>query len=54
MKNPGVSGWRGPYLHELPKDPWGHPYIYHRSGSDFKILSAGPDGQEGTADDIGG
>ena len=22
-------GWEGPYLpHELPADPWGHPYVY--------------------------
>lgn len=54
VKNPGVSGWKGPYLKDVPKDPWGHPYIYHPSGSSYKVLSAGPDGQEGTADDVGG
>jgi general secretion pathway protein G len=40
----------------LPLDPWDHPYIYrcpsNTPGDDFDVLSAGPDGQEGTADDI--
>jgi general secretion pathway protein G len=27
--DPGVSGWRGPYLTKgVPLDPWGHPYVY--------------------------
>jgi general secretion pathway protein G len=44
------------YLRELNKDPWGNPYIYivpgehHRDSYD--ILSTGPDGARGTADDI--
>ena len=50
--------WKGPYIDqaELPKDPWGHDYVYlfpgvkHPSGYD--LISAGPDGQLGTADDI--
>jgi predicted transcriptional regulator len=33
-------------------DPWGNPYIYHRSENSFLVLSAGPDGKEGTADDV--
>jgi general secretion pathway protein G len=40
----------------LPMDPWDHPYIYrcpsNTPGDDFDVLSSGPDGQEGTADDI--
>jgi general secretion pathway protein G len=39
----------------VPMDPWEHPYIYRCPGSngdDFDLLSAGPDGQEGTSDDI--
>jgi general secretion pathway protein G len=57
VTNPGnITGWHGPYIEKLPNDPWGHPYIYHppggEGGSDFQVLSAGPDGQEGTADDI--
>ena len=49
--------WNGPYIKgSLPNDPWGHPYIYKAPGDhspDYDIFSAGPDGQPGTADDIG-
>lgn len=38
-------------------DPWGHPYRYAnpatRSKSGYDLWSAGADGQDGTADDIG-
>ncbi len=49
--------WNGPYLDELPKDPWGHDYQYEypatRSKRDFpEIWSYGPDGEDGTEDDI--
>lgn len=38
---------------ELPKDPWGNEYRYVcEDGQNFTISSAGPDGQEGSADDI--
>src|SRR5208283_500101 len=52
-----VGGWRGPYLEsDVPLDPWGHPYIYQypskRYPSGYDIISMGPDGQLGTADDI--
>jgi general secretion pathway protein G len=52
-----VAGWRGPYLlSDIPLDPWGHPYVYQYPGklnpSGYDIISAGPDGQLGTADDI--
>jgi len=58
MQRPNdARNWRGAYLRELPVDPWGHPYIYYYPGKhnqDFlDVLSAGPDGQEGTDDDIG-
>jgi hypothetical protein len=33
-------------------DPWGAPYIYSHNEYTFNILSTGPDGKEGTADDI--
>jgi general secretion pathway protein G len=51
--------WTGPYLTEtkLPLDPWGNPYQYAFPGTHNKerpdIWSRGPDGQDGTADDIG-
>ncbi|NBT59180.1 type II secretion system protein GspG [bacterium] len=38
---------------EVPKDPWGNDYRYAcEDGQNFTITSAGPDGQEGSADDI--
>ncbi|MFZ5906321.1 MAG: DUF4388 domain-containing protein [Nitrospirota bacterium] len=33
-------------------DPWGNPYRYTQNGYAFIVLSAGPDGVPGTADDI--
>jgi len=52
-----AKNWRGPYLGKLPIDVWGHPYLYYCPGkknqSFFDLLSVGPDGQEGTDDDIG-
>jgi general secretion pathway protein G len=55
--------WRGPYIKEEPRDPWNHPLKYERveasdsssseaGGKPFKLWSMGPDGQDGTADDI--
>ena len=54
----GNTNWSGPYLDpaKLPVDPWGHSYIYHFPGrhelGSYDLQSAGPDGKEGTADDI--
>jgi general secretion pathway protein G len=49
--------WRGPYLDEgrLPVDPWGNPFNYSADEMNdiVNITSNGPDGQMGTADDIG-
>ncbi len=49
--------WHGPYLENLPKDPWGNDYIYEFPGkhnpNSYDIMSLGPDGQSGTDDDIG-
>ncbi|MBI3591934.1 MAG: type II secretion system protein GspG, partial [Nitrospirae bacterium] len=33
-------------------DSWGRPYIYKPVAGDFVLFSAGPDGKEGTADDV--
>jgi general secretion pathway protein G len=44
------AGWAGPYLKKkLPKDPWGHEYIYKFPGAhgDFDLVSWGKDGQAG-------
>jgi len=63
VKKPGDSKladkWNGPYLDvsKLPLDPWDHDYKFvapgkHNSAS-FDVWSTGPDGQDGTDDDIG-
>jgi general secretion pathway protein G len=43
--------WAGPYLKkDVPKDPWGHPYVYLAPGThnnDFDLMSYGKDGQPG-------
>lgn len=57
VHQPGnASGWLGPYLEkQVPLDPWDNPYIYRhpaRIGIDFDVISTGPDGLEGTEDDI--
>lgn len=52
------QGWHGPYLDSdtIPVDPWGNPYVYTFPGkhntSSFDIVSAGPDQQLNTDDDI--
>jgi general secretion pathway protein G len=49
--------WMGPYLEKFPIDAWGHPFVYRCPGTadptSFDLLSVGPDGIEGTPDDIG-
>jgi general secretion pathway protein G len=57
VRNPGSNdSWKGPYLaKDLPKDPWGHPYVYRCPGTqerDYELSSPGADGSDGTADDI--
>jgi len=53
----GTTNWHGPYLENVPIDPWGNKYIYefpgkHNQGS-YDLMSLGPDGKKGTDDDIG-
>lgn len=49
----GVSSWSGPYLKSagVPKDPWGHPYLYRAPGQSgpYDIGSMGPEGREGSS-----
>lgn len=51
-----AQNWRGPYLKDIPKDPWGNEYIYECPGrmnpSSYDLISPGPDGKSGTEDDI--
>jgi len=45
--------WDGPYLaKEIPKDPWGHEYVYRYPGEhgDYDIISYGADGEPGGED----
>jgi general secretion pathway protein G len=53
----GVKGWGGPYLKALPKDPWGNAFKYVCPGvhnpQGYDLSSLGPDGKDGTPDDIG-
>jgi general secretion pathway protein G len=57
VENPGnMSTWTHAYLDKMPIDQWGHPYVYRcpgTNGAPFDIYSMGPDGIDGTADDIG-
>lgn len=55
LTSPGdAKAWRGPYIEPNKlTDPWDQPFGYECSdGRNFKITSAGPDGQMGSADDI--
>lgn len=51
--------WAGPYLDPNRSliDPWHNPYKYNakgtKSGAGFDVWSIGPDGQDGSEDDIG-
>ena len=52
-----AKNWRGPYIKEVPKDPWGNDYIYvipgQKNASKFDVRSKGNDGIEGNEDDVG-
>lgn len=59
LKNP--DKWTNPYLdvsvkdgqRSVPLDPWDNPYQYELVDSDtYRIWSWGPDGVDGTEDDI--
>ena len=52
---PEAKNWKGPYLssNAVPKDPWGNEYAYAATdANNFDIRSMGPDGKDGTEDDI--
>ncbi len=57
VQPPGAQNWKGPYLKQEPMDPWNRPYRYVYPGAknpqDYDLFSLGPDGAEGTSDDIG-
>lgn len=41
-------------LEEIPKDPWGNDFILREGDrqGEWEVISMGPDGSEGTEDDI--
>jgi general secretion pathway protein G len=46
----GLTQWDGPYLPEVPVDPWGRPYIYKfpgDHGDEPDMISYAADGQPG-------
>jgi general secretion pathway protein G len=50
--------WAGPYIKiSIPADPWGRPFRYQSPGrhntASYDLWSLGPDGRDGTPDDIG-
>ncbi len=55
-----ADAWRGPYIKETPEDPWNNPIQYELVDNPgdlglavpYKLWSYGPDGQDGTDDDI--
>ena len=51
-EKPGdLEQWAGPYIQQdVPKDPWGHDYVYKypgEHGNDPEIVCLGADGQPG-------
>ena len=65
MPDGNITGWdrsfAGPdgycgysYIKRLPADPWGNDYVLVNPGEHgaYDLLSAGPDGEMGTEDDI--
>ncbi len=54
-KPQSASNWRGPYLDNKPKDPWGADYQYRcpsSHGRDYDLYSYGKNSQEGGGDDV--
>ena len=51
VKPPDAPQWNGPYMpQEIPKDPWGHDWVYKfpgDHGDEPDIISYGADGQPG-------
>ena len=53
-----MNNWRGPYVENpVTEDQWGNELIYRnpseiREDGSYDLVSVGPDGEEGTDDDI--
>ena len=54
--SPAPKSWRQLMDPSALTDPWGHPYQYRNPGkrntAGYDVYSMGPDGQDGTADDV--
>ena len=59
LKSPAgkAAKWKGPYLKEVPLDPWRQTYVYRQPGTHsptgYDLFSKGADGTSDTIDDIG-
>lgn len=45
-----LNQWNGPYMQDIPKDPWGHDYVYKypgEHGDEPEIVCYGQDGAAG-------
>lgn len=49
-----AARWAGPYLNKksIPLDPWDNEYKYESKDNVAKVWSVGPDGSDGTDDDV--
>jgi general secretion pathway protein G len=51
-----AQNWKGPYIKDVPVDPWQKPYVYQSPGkhnpTSYDLMSMGPDGRENTEDDV--
>lgn len=51
-----AKNWHGPYVKDIPLDPWGNAYLYEYPGkhntNSYDLMSMGPDGQTGGGNDI--
>ncbi|SPE62647.1 putative type II secretion system protein G [Verrucomicrobia bacterium] len=46
---PDATNWHGPYLQDIPQDPWGNDYLYEcpgkLNGNSYDLILAGPPGR---------
>ena len=47
----GRDAWSGPYMREVPLDPWANPYHYEMEDGEYALMSYGADGAPGGQED---
>ena len=54
IEDPLTLSWKGPYLHPqtIYGDPWYNLFLYDVVDGKVMLMSKGPDGKKGTADDL--